>query len=321
MVKHITLSAILTLSFALTGCIQRAEDHPISRALPKAEDVKIKLPEGGAANSWALGQVADYYKITRNISRGLNGGAAWVLIVVHAIVQFPPTTVDGDTYTWGPWGKALDPADYRLVVTDKLDGSYDWALEGDSRLDSVVDFKVVISGNAVPGDEPHRGNGNFLIDFDASKLVNPIDHDDNNKGTVEIVYDLENRDNTPATLAMTINSRQLDENGVEMPVNFEYRYAENLDGSGDLVFAIHGDLDDGGTAFEDATIRSRWTFVGEGRADIRVSGGDLLDTVVTASECWNSTFRRVYYSDSQQWQPTEGVESDCAFADQDLPAE
>jgi len=323
MIKHITLSAVLTISFALTGCIQQAEEHPIKQAIPHAEDVRIKLPDnGGAASSaWALGQVADYYHMTRDISRSLNGGAAWVLIIVHAIVQYPPTTVDGDTYTWGPWGNALDPADYRLVVTDKLDGSYDWALEGDSRLDSEETFEVVISGNAVPGDTPHRGAGNFLIDFDAGKRVNPIDADDNNKGTVEITYDLENRDNTPATLGMNINSRQLDAAGNEVPVAFNYNYAENLNGSGDLVFAIHGDLDDDGSAFEDAVIRSRWTNTGDGRADIRVQGGDLADLTVTASECWNSMFRRVYYSDSQEWQPTEGDQADCAFADQDLPAE
>lgn len=319
MTRTITLTAILAV--ALTGCIQEAEEHPIKRAIPRADDVKIKLPESTAAATWAVGDVAEYYKVTRTISRGLNGGAAWVLLVVHAIVQFPPTTVDGDTYTWGPWGNALDPAEYRLVVTDRQDGSYDWALEGDSRLDNVENFEVVISGNAVPGAEPHRGTGSFLIDFDAGKRVNPVDADENNKGTVEVAYDLENRDGTPATLDMAINSRQADETGAEVPVNFDYHYAENANGSGDLSFGIHGDLDDNGSLFEDALIRSRWTLSGDGRADVRVSGGDLGSLVVTASECWDSTFRRVFYSDSQEWQPTEGDPSACAFADQNLPGE
>ena len=45
------------------------------------------------------------------------------------------------------------------------------------------------------------------------------------------------------------------------------------------------------------------------------------EITVTASECWDTTFRRVYYTDSQQWQPTEGDAADCAFADADLPAD
>jgi len=319
MTRHITLSVVLAASFALSGCIQQAEDHPIKQIIPRADDVKIKLPEGGATAVWAVGDVAEYYKITRNISRGLNGGAAWVLLVVHTIVQFPPTTVDGNTYTWGPWGKALDPADYRLVVTDLADGTYDWSLEGDSRLDNTENWEVVVSGNAVPGAEPYRGSGVFMIDFDASMRVNPIDSDENNKGTVEVAYDLENRDGTAATLDIGIDTRQPDETGVEAPARFDYHYAENADSSGDLSFGIHGDLDDNASQFEDALIRSRWTVNGDGRADVRVSGGDLNDLVVTASECWDTTFRRVFYADSQNWQPIEGDPSACAFADQDLP--
>ena len=123
----------------------------------RAQDVKVNVPENQASSAWTIGEVADYYRITRDISRGLNGGAAWVLLVVHTVVQFPPTTVEGDTYTWGPWSNALEPAEWRLVVTDKSDGSYDWSLEGNSKLEEEVNFEAVISGNAIPGDEPHRG--------------------------------------------------------------------------------------------------------------------------------------------------------------------
>lgn len=315
--KTITLSLLSV--FALSaGCVQRAGDHPIEQILPTSDQVKIEVPEGSAQTAYVLGDLADYYVITRNISRDLNGGAAWVLVLVHTIVHFPPTTVDGDVYTWGPWSDALDPAEWRLVVTENLDGSYDWSFDGKSKLEEDAEFLTVISGNAVPGElEPHRGTGNFLIDFDAAEQVDPIDND--NRGTVEITYDLENRDDTPATLDMVIQTRQLDEEGVEQDVAFDYSYVKNLDGSGDLQFQIHGDLDDEGSLFEDAIIRSRWLVSGSGRADVRVSGGDLGSTTVEASECWNDLFRRVFYTDSMDWMPTEGDEADCAFTDQDLP--
>jgi len=35
-----------------------------------------------------------------------NGGSAWVLILLHAIVEYPVTSVNGNVYTWGPWAAA-----------------------------------------------------------------------------------------------------------------------------------------------------------------------------------------------------------------------
>jgi hypothetical protein len=317
--RHLAIT-VTALSLVLTSaCIQQQEEHPIKQVLPTAENVKIHVPEAQqSSQGYALGDLADYYVITRTVSRNLNAGAAWVLILVHAIVQYPPTSRDGATYTWGPWSNALEPAEWRLTVTERADGSYDWAFDGRSKIGAGTDFETVISGNAVPGAEPHHGSGTFLIDFDAAERVNPVDND--NRGSVEIAYDLENRDGTPATLTMAIDSVQADETGTEQPVHFDYHYAENADQSGNLVFGIHGDLDEnGGTKFEDATIRSRWNANGAGRADVEASGGDLGTLNVTASECWSESFLRVYYSDSQEWQPTEGDPNDCAFADQSLP--
>jgi hypothetical protein len=313
----LALSALVVVN--TTGCIQQApEDHPVRKALPTSDNIRINLPEQNnqGAQQYALGQLADYYVITRNVTRDFNAGAAFVLILVHAIVQFPPTSVDGDTYTWGGDGTSgpLDPADYRLVVTDNLDGSYDWNLDGKSKLVAGAEFVTVIAGNAVQGREPHRGTGSFFIDFDAAEEVNPIDNDA--RGRVDVAYDLENTDGTQGFIDMHIETTELDENGVMQPVSADYHYAENADRSGDFQFAIHGDLDeDGGTMFEDATIRSRWLTDGSGRADIAISGGDLGDLDVTASECWDGSFGRVYYSDSMEWAPTEGDSADCAIAD------
>jgi hypothetical protein len=307
----------LLASLALAGCVQQVEDHPIDRALPTAEGISIKVPGQAAAATFAIGDVAEYYRVTRDVSRTLNGGAAWVLILVHAVVQYPPTTVDGNTYTWGPGSNALDPADWRLTVIDNLDGTYDWQLDGKNKTDPAAVWENVISGHAVPGEVAYRGSGTFAIDFDAAERANPDENDA--RGTVAVAYDLNNIDGTPATLTMAIDTVQADENGVDQPVSFDYAYAENQDGSGDLQFAIHGDLDDPGSQFEDALIRSRWLATGAGRGDAMVGGGDLGGITVTASECWDTTFRRVYYTDSVNWQPTEGDPSACVFADADLP--
>jgi hypothetical protein len=318
--KLSAVAPVLTAVLA-AGCIQEV-DHPIREALPTAEQVAIKLPGAtaeatsspGQGRSALVGETASYYIVTRAVTLTLNGGAAWVLILVHTVVQFPPTTVADTVYTWGPYSGPLDPAEWKLVVTDNLDGSYDWELDGHSKIDPGSAWEAVVTGNAVPGAEPHRGSGSFFMDFDAGERVNPIDNDA--RGNIAVTYDLENRDGTQASLDMHIASTADD----GTPVSFDYHYAESVDRAGDFEFRIHGDLDDGGSLAEEAAIRSRWTADGQGRADVIAGGGDLGDLTVTASECWSTTFARVFYEDSVNWQPTEGDEGQCVFAEAAPPA-
>lgn len=312
--RNAALLSILPLTLA-AACVQQESVHPIQDTLPTAAQVAVKLPEGGAAASaFALGQVADYYVLTRTTSRNLNGVTAWVLVVVHAIVQYPATTVDGEVYTWGPWSRALDPAEYRLVVTDLSDGTYDWRLDGRSKTVADAEFLTVISGNAEPSAPIGHGRGTFLIDFDAAEAVNPVDNDVET-GTAEFAYDLSVRDQLIATVAI-----HGDGVGAAGAAAFDYLYNENLDGSGDFQFALDADLDDAGTAAEHAELRSRWQADGAGRGDGVLSSGDLGALTVTASECWDPRFRRVFYADSAEFAPTEGDPSACAFADQAPPS-
>ncbi len=301
-------------TLGLVACVPPNDDpHPVSRVLPTADDVKVELPQQtsqkGTAN--AVGELSPWYVVTRNVTRDLNGGTAWVLIVVHTIVQFPATTIVGDTYTWGPWdGDALDPARYRLVVSELSNGTYDWSLDGESK-SGASGFETVISGNAVPGEIEGQGHGQFTLDFDAAERVNPIDNDA--RGVVSIAYDL-----AAQHLDMSISTVEV-RDGVEVPIDAEYEYNRAADGGGDMVFSAHGDTEDDGALAEDAVIRSRWLGTGAGRADLRLSSGDLADAQVTASECWDTGFLTSYYTDSAAFLPTEGDVGSCAFATSDLP--
>ncbi len=302
-----SLVASLLLGASLAACVPQEQDgpHAIARALPTAEDVRITLPDTAAQRAAALGDIAEWYVATREVTRGLNAGTAYVLVLVHTVVWFPPTSVEGKTYTWGPHHEPLDPAEWRLSVTDQGDGTYAWNLDGRSLTEDNAVFETLIAGTA--GDDR---TGDFTLDFDAAERVNPVDND--GRGVIAVRYDLAAR-----TLDMDIDTtEELD--GAPQDVHFDYTYAEQPDRSGDMVFSILADSDDPGTAKEEATLRSRWLSTGAGRADVRLRSGDL-DVEVTASECWNTMFRRTYYTDSASWQPTEGSVDDCAFANVDLP--
>jgi len=302
--------AVLSLAVSLlaTGCVQ--ESTSIGDALPNAEAIKVKLPEGNPdqESQVALGELSEFYVWTRGTTRGVNALAGGVLILVHAIVSMPPTTVDGNTYTWGPGSGALDPADYMLVVTDNLDGTYDWALSGKSKTDPAADFLVLVAGRAVEGADPHRGSGDFTIDGDAIHAVNPIDNPDA-RGSLAFVYDLENRDGTQATLDMHIDTT--DELGNDVVA--DYHYAENEDRSGDFQFSLPIDVNEDGSAVEDLTLRSVWLETGAGRGEAVVTGGDAGDAEFRASQCWDESFRTVYgVAEMPDFLVSEGNEEDCA---------
>ncbi len=301
--KTSLLAATAAMSFV--ACIKQDEaPSDLQRAIPTADQVKIKLPMSATR---AVGDLAEWYVATRNVTRTFNGGAGWVLVLVHTIVQYPVTSVSGDTYTWGPWSDALDPAEYKLDVRAVGDGTYEYQLSGRSKTDAGASFEVVIDGKADPRPGELLGNGNFLIDFDAGRRVNPIDSGDA-KGQVDVHYDL---------AAKHLDLGIMSTNDAGEPVMADYAYNETVSGGGDMVFNIDGNA--GGTAAQEhITLRSRWQGNGMGRADARMAGGDL-NAGATASECWDGQFRRTYYTDSVNFAPAEGSVSACAFSTADLP--
>ena len=304
--------AVATVA-SLTACIPQDEPPAgIARALPRAEQVSIKLPE-----KRAIGQLAEFYVATRDITRTFNGGSAWVLVLIHTIVQFPVTTIDGNVYTWGPFSDALDPAEYQLVVTDNGDETYAWSLSGRSKLDASSQFEQVIGGlaDARPGD--NLGNGVFEIDFEAGRRVNPIDADPNARGTVEVAYDL-------AEKALLLHIESTNDQGA--PVEANYAYNEGEDGGGEMVFGLEGDMG-GGPELEAALIHSRWLGTGDGRADIALKGGNTENPAgVLASECWDGGFHRSFFAvlagdSTGAFGAAEGSETACAFSDASMPEE
>src|SRR3990172_1366361 len=141
--KRLTV-AFLAVALMATGCLRKGDDADGARkALPSADHIQVKLPGAarmtldgqthdgiGQSSAALLGQTAEFYAFTRQVSGTLNLGAGFVLVLVHAIVHFPVTSVEGDTYIWGPWTDALNPAEWRLTVRETAEGDYACAFEG-----------------------------------------------------------------------------------------------------------------------------------------------------------------------------------------------
>jgi len=305
MLKRLFVASCLV---SLVACVQK-DDAPegIAGALPSAEQVSIQLPQ---QSERAVGQLATWYVATRDITKTFNGGTGWVLLLLGEIVKYPVTTASGDTFTWGPWSEPLEPAEYKLEVRVVGDGTYTYQLSGRSKLEDNATFEVVIDGASDPRKGDRLANGHFLLDFDAGHRIDPS-KDDDAKGSMDVRYDLSARH-----LDLTIMSTDL----LGQPVLADYAYNQAADGrGGDMTFGLAANAG-GGPANESAQLRSRWNADGAGRADGLVSGGDLGALQATASECWDTRFKRVFYTDSAVFSATEGLVTACAFADADVPA-
>ncbi len=302
--KH--LLAASTLSLLTVACVKQDQTpDELRTAIPTSDQVGIKLP---GENAKTIGQLANWYVATRGVTRSFNGGSAWVLVTVHTIIEFPVTTVVGNKYTWGPWSDALNPASYKLDVTAVGDGTYTYQLSGQSKTAANAQFEVIIDGMADPRPGELKGKGEFMIDFDASRRVNPVDAGDA-KGQVDAKYDL-----SAKHLDLTIASTDANNH----PISADYSYDETADGGGAMTFDVSGDAG-GGPAIEEVTLHSRWLATGLGRADARIAGGDLGTNQAIASECWSASFQRTFYTDNVNFAATEGNAGDCAFAAAELP--
>lgn len=310
----------LPVVLPLVGCVQQ-DDSPdnIDKAIPTSDQVAIHLNTANraavqrTAGQENLGGLATWYVATRDVTVLFNGGSTIVLDIIHKIVSNPVTSTNGNVFTWGPWTDgALGPAEYKLEVTAPGDGTFSYVLSGRSKLTANSQFEAVVTGTADPRNGEAKGTGGFRLDFDAGRRVNPVDASDA-KGSIEAHYDLSKKH-----LDLAIQSTD----ALGQPLAGSYAYDEASDGGGQLLFTISANAG-GGAANESIALRSRWKADSSGRADARISGGDLASLTATASECWDTSFQQIYYIDALSnggtLSASEGQESACAFTSADLP--
>ena len=87
--KH--LLAASALSLLTVACVKQDQTpDELRTAIPTADQVGIKLP---GASAKTVGQLANWYVATRDVTRTFNGGSAWVLVTVHTIIEFPVVVI------------------------------------------------------------------------------------------------------------------------------------------------------------------------------------------------------------------------------------
>lgn len=277
----------LPLTLAFTAC-QRPGDE-FREALPHRSDVTVAFPEDAAQSSQGLsrqalvGEPAEYYTTTYYEARKINGFGAFVVNLVETITAYPPTTLDADVATWGPFSDDREPNEFRLTVErrDAPSLHYLWYLEG--RPKSATDYTGLAGGAFEPSAVPDQGRGWFGVSFDNIRTLDPTED-----GAGQIAYAFAKDDEG---LAVQVVFQGLDATGAVATAG--YLFGQRTTGEGFVSFAFPGDINDGDPtmpAQEDILLLSRWTASGAGRADIIATNGDLGTQALYGAQCWNDTF-------------------------------
>jgi len=203
------LALALVMPVALAAC-GKDDCEDFRDGVPLHEDVTLAFPGGEAttttaavtaadgttvARSSLLGAESEFYKMTRDITKGVNAGTVAVLTLVMTITDYPPTTVAMDMAVWGPYTQPLSQNTWRLTVNrdPAVRGHFSYVFEAKPRAMDDSTYVTVLSGHHVmahPGlhrrlNQPAFGHGDFMIDWDAAST---LPEHDNNVGKAAFTY-------------------------------------------------------------------------------------------------------------------------------------
>jgi len=188
---------------------------------------------------------------------------------------------------------------------------YDYVLEG-RRFEQGGEFRAVVTGQGYAPGDPRRGLGGFTFDHDAADAVDPARlRDPDASGTIHVEHDLRGlRSDLRGGYTIDATAHPTAKAG-DFVVSLE-----RFDGGGGTVEIVSkGDIDHEASksALEDLSLKSKWNAAGAGRADVTVQNGDIPPSVgtLTMTECWGTTFKQVYYTDSAGIAETSGDLSAC----------
>ena len=297
------------VSFFLCSCNLDKNELPddFKNAIPSSEIVKLKVPEaqnGTAAQAlhaagYEESSKAVYYLQTINAVRDLNGMTWALLHFIEDITSYPYTSEVENGYVWGPFTPALSLVTIKFIL--KKDGNlFSYNLQMRPKEDADADFKNVLSGSYEPEDGALKSDGFMELDYD---MASNLDETTQAVGKLTFVYDT-----TQNHRIIDITFEDFMDQNMDEPINAVYSYAEEADHSGSYGFNMTADVhkDDPQnqdlTLKEKMTINVRWTAEGSGRADVKVTDGDLPLVQppfekYQVSECWDQYFNQVFIQD------------------------
>ncbi len=325
------LSMLLGLGLN-AGCLGNITNEPFSEdalflaALPSQEQHSISVADQqqaatdtglAAEDSWGTdfpsgaepvsSDDLDLLAMTEDVSASINDAIFTMLGYVDLVRASPPTERGDDYRLWGPWSMSDGSGNYiKTRILRSGEGYYEWSFQIASTTGGP--WTAFFTGAHLGGETVEQGVGEFLEDITAFALVEST----SDRGTVDVQYD--NRDGVQ--LAVQIEDLEVDD--LSQVVSALYWYQQDQEGTGEFEFQTWADLDGAGLD-ENTEVKTRWSSDQAVRSDASLSAGDLGQTEILISQCWNQDHELVYQWDSAGILEFLGDEADCPYVEASLP--
>jgi hypothetical protein len=283
-------------------------------ALPSRQTLEVTAPTArapaalSASSASAVGETASLYVLTRQMTAQVNGVVGGALDTLGHISRTPPAAVTADSAVWGPFSEPLSPVAARLLVTRVAPASHRFVLELRPRSGQDSDFEPFLQGASTGAPPGGPSEGTFALDLDVAHRLDPVAAP--GQGRVVAGWGV-----VPAGRQVRVALGGVHV-GSEPSTTAEIVSTMLADGSGSLIFDAEANLAGEPETLEAGKVGSRWNPSGAGRADVELSGGDAGEGA-RITECWDTTFGRVY---AQGISPDGGIGSEgdpaaCAFSE------
>jgi len=312
-----------TVGLLAALCLTACEPVPVvdfKDSMPTADTTKVELPKGSSGQGLATteqalqGEGSGMFGLTLASILVVNGTTVWVLTGLGAVASQEPTTVNGDTATFGPHTPFLSPTTWLLTVQRKGNNVFEYTLDAKPKDAADSEYAHVLTGEheVAISDEgrPMRGfgEGHFTLQWEH---ITRLSNQPSRRGTAEFRY---SRSSPTDEVKVEVDTEEFVGTSTT-PNTALYRYAQVPGGKGSFQFAVDTNVhwfDANRAAAERLSVKSRWVESGEGRSDVRLSGGDL-SAPETLNECWDSRFRSTYLERTDSAEGWGSASQGCVF--------
>ncbi len=297
--KRILLMALL----GVAACGELSNDDLVFlRGVPEKEELRIDV-EQGVANA-LVGAPSEFYELLVTSAEDTNQGVANILDFVDSIgAGYPATTREPNLRVWGPV-RNIDGDGNTIRFEVRREGetfryclhvARDSEVTGEPTCDDVpggFGMVAVLYGEYRPrtvGGGARQSDGVTTLDHEGA-FLRGIGF---SRGKLSFTHAYSEEGDTKS-IALTAEVPQI---GLQPAVRAAYSYDRDVDGR--VLFSLDtpGDFIDTTRIPEDLQIDACWREGGSGRANVVVSGGDLLGfSPATALECWDASVARTYAS-------------------------
>jgi hypothetical protein len=276
----------MAFALCLCACGKPATDATVDQlraALPTGAALSMTpaATHAPATNTCAPLGPSEFGTLTHQIAGNADGVIGSVLGEVQQISNTPPQASAPGQAAWAI-PSASGAAVYRLIVEETAPSQFNFNLAGKPLADST--WQDIFAGVTMTPDAAHR-SGYITVDFGVmhafDATTDPI------AGGFQVHFDA-------AGSARDVNAQfsGITDHSAQQPNDGGYAFLLAADQSADLAFSTLIDWNGDGVLDEMAHIDSHWTPSGAGVAHLTTSGGN------SASECWDSSLARLYFSDS-----------------------